>query len=67
MALMATMSSEAAAKKLALRTMTVMQALTIAMQFHRPSGTGEEGSPAMGPLPVIIALALPSFFGTFFL
>jgi len=63
MCLLAGLSSSTDAKKLALRTMVVYQLLVIAMQAYKPSGTGVEGSPAMGPLPIIIVLALPSLLG----
>ena len=56
-------TSEAAPKKLALRVMVIYQVLTIVMQFYKPSGTGVEGSPAMGPIPIIVTLALPSVAG----
>lgn len=65
MCLLAGLSSSLDAKRLALRTMVVYQALVIAMQFYKPSGTGVEGSPAMGPLPVIIILGLPSVLGAY--
>ena len=65
MCLLAGLSSSIDAKRLALRTMVVYQALVISMQFYKPSGTGVEGSPAMGPLPVIVALGLPSVVGAY--
>ena len=62
---MAAASSEAAVKKLALRTMLVNQVLVIGMQFYKPSGTGAEGSPETGPLPLMIGLMVPSVFGAY--
>jgi len=35
------------------------------MQFQKPAGTGAEGSPATGPLPLIVAIAVPSLMGLF--
>ena len=37
--------------------------LTHHRQFYKPAGTGAEGSPATGPIPVIIALLIPSAAG----
>lgn len=58
-------SGEAAAKKVAVRTMVVSQTLVIAMQFYKPAGTGVEGSPEMGPLPLMIGLMVPSLYGAY--
>ena len=49
-------------QKLALRTMVVYQFCVIVIQFFKPSGTGADGSPAMGPLPILVGLYLPSVF-----
>ena len=60
-------TTELGAKKMAVRTMMVYNVLITIMQFAKPSGTGKDGSPETGPIPVIIALALPNFYATFFL
>lgn len=65
MCLMAALTSSSGAKKLALRTMVVYQFCVIVIQFFKPSGTGADGSPAMGPLPILVGLALPSVFGAY--
>mmetsp|Transcript_42797 Transcript_42797/g.137563 ORF Transcript_42797/g.137563 Transcript_42797/m.137563 type:complete len:139 (-) Transcript_42797:314-730(-) len=65
MNLLAYLSEVAAVKKLAIQVMVICQALCIAMQFYKPAGTGAEGSPASGPIPVIIGLALPTFYANF--
>ena len=52
-------------KTMALRVVLVGQVLVTAMQFYKPSGTGAEGSPATGPIPVIIAMALPVVYANF--
>ena len=48
-----------------MRTMVVSQTLVIAMQFYKPAGTGVEGSPEMGPLPLMIGLMVPSLYGAY--
>jgi len=63
MCLMASASSESAAKRLAVRTMLLYSILALLVQVYKPSGTGAEGSPASGPIPIIIALALPTLYG----
>ena len=57
------MSGEKAVKKLAVRVMVFYQLAAIAMQFYKPAGTGAEGSPATGPIPVMVALLIPSLIG----
>ena len=52
-------------KKLAVRTFMAYNVLITIMQFHKPSGTGKEGSPPTGPLPVIVALSLPAAYASF--
>ena len=66
MCMLAAMSTKEC-KALALRVVLFLQVVMIAMQFYKPSGTGVEGSPAMGPLPVMVALALPNTYGVFML
>ena len=53
------------AKKIACRAMLMYNVLVLAIQFYKPSGTGAEGSPEAGPLPVLVILALPSLYGSF--
>ena len=52
-------------KKLAVRTFMAYNVLITIMQFYKPSGTGKEGSPPTGPLPVIVGLALPAAYASF--
>ena len=63
MCLLAATSGSKSAKFAALKVMSVYSILLFAMQFHRPSGTGAEGSPASGPLPVLVAIAVPNLYG----
>lgn len=65
MCLLAAISSGPSAKKLALQTIVFYQLTIIAIQFYKPSGTGADGSPAMGPLPILIGLAVPSVVGAY--
>ena len=62
---MAVSMGDAGAKKLAIYTMIVNQIMVVLMQFYKPSGTGAEGSPEMGPLPLMIGLMVPSFVGAY--
>ena len=55
----------ASAQGLSQGVVLVATALVFAMQFYKPSGTGAEGSPATGPIPVLIAMALPILYGNF--
>ena len=58
--------SESASKKSALFGSLTYQVLCLWMQFYKPSGTGVEGSPASGPIPVLIALCIPTLTGLLF-
>jgi len=64
MCLMGYASSEATNKRLAVRTMLLYSMVSLLVQVYKPSGTGAVGSPASGPIPIIIALALPTLYGT---
>ena len=57
---MAAMSKSKEAKKIALSTTVFYFAVVTGMQFYKPAGTGADGSPATGPLPVIVGLSVPS-------
>lgn len=61
MCLLAAMGSSKEAKKLALQGTIFYFIVALAMQFYKPAGTGADGSPATGPLPLLIGLMLPSF------
>ena len=63
--LFATCTSDKGAKKLVIFGCLCSFAGIIAMQFQKPAGTGAEGSPATGPIPVIIAMALPVVYANF--
>ena len=65
MCVLAAKSKSKEVKTMALRVVLVGQVLVTAMQFYKPSGTGAEGSPATGPIPVIIAMALPVVYANF--
>eukprot|EP00401_Gymnodinium_catenatum_P067190 CAMPEP_0117459580 /NCGR_PEP_ID=MMETSP0784-20121206/1555_1 /TAXON_ID=39447 /ORGANISM="" /LENGTH=346 /DNA_ID=CAMNT_0005253205 /DNA_START=28 /DNA_END=1065 /DNA_ORIENTATION=+ len=36
---------------------TIASALSVAMQFYKPSGTGDPDSPRRGPIPIIVVVA----------
>ena len=63
--LFATCTSDKGAKKLVIFGCLCSFAGIIAMQFQKPAGTGAEGSPATGSLPLIVAIAVPSLMGLF--
>ena len=63
MSLSAALSKEKPVKQLAIRVMCFYMVMTIGMQFFKPSGTGADGSPETGPLPVLIGLLLPNLYG----
>jgi hypothetical protein len=63
--LFATCISDKGAKKLVIFVCLCSFAGITAMQFQKPAGTGAEGSPATGPLPLLVAMALPSLMGLF--
>ena len=63
--LFATCTSDKGAKKLVIFGCLCSFTGIIAMQFQKPAGTGAEGSPATGPLPLIVAIAVPSLMGLF--
>ena len=65
MCVLAAKSKSKEVKTMALRVVLVGQVLVTAMQFYKPSGTGAEGSPATGPIPVIIAMARPVVYANF--
>ena len=63
--LFATCTSDKGAKKLVIFVCLCCFAGITAMQFQKPAGTGAEGSPATGPLPLLLAIAVPSLMGIF--
>lgn len=56
-------SHDVPSKKLALSCHLLAQALTTSVNYAKPPGTGLDGSPGSGPLPLIVALMLISIFG----
>lgn len=63
--LFATCTSDKGAKKLVIFVCLCCFAGITAMQFQKPAGTGNEGSPATGPLPLLVAITVPSLMGIF--
>ena len=63
--LFATCTSDKGAKKLVIFVCLCSFAGIAAMQFHKPAGTGAEGSPATGPLPLLVGIMVPSLMGLF--
>ena len=59
----ALLSDDIPSKKLALSCHLFGQALTTAVNYAKPPGTGVEGSAGSGPLPLILALMVISGFG----
>ena len=55
-------SRDAPAKKLALGSHLLGQVFTTAVNYAKPPGTGLEGSPGSGPLPLMAALMLISLY-----
>ena len=58
-------SVDKSTKKLVIAAILFYDVLTILLQFSKPAGTGVEGSPEAGPLPLLVALAVPTAAGLF--